>query len=209
MKRMTSDAVSPVVGVMLMLVVTIIIAAVVSAFSGGLGGSQQKTPLVSITAEPVITGFSDEDTTDGSTTDYATGFTAKNGIMFENTGGDTISLNEVDIILDGGGTKYTFTSADTIPSKTCLPSGIGGFFAKVGAASGDMSISPGDRFMFYSDNHYDSSGSGWGATGGKYLMWKPSGASNGIGIQFGTKTGYMIIDRVSSKVITSGYVVFR
>ena len=37
-------AVSPVVGVMLMLVVTIIIAAVVSAFAGGLGGSQQKAP---------------------------------------------------------------------------------------------------------------------------------------------------------------------
>jgi archaeal type IV pilus assembly protein PilA len=37
-------AVSPVVGVMLMLVVTIIIAAVVSAFAGGLGGTQQKTP---------------------------------------------------------------------------------------------------------------------------------------------------------------------
>lgn len=32
------DAVSPVVGVMLMLVVTIIIAAVVSGFAGGLAG---------------------------------------------------------------------------------------------------------------------------------------------------------------------------
>jgi len=37
-------AVSPVVGVMLMLVVTIIIAAVVSAFAGGLAGTQQKAP---------------------------------------------------------------------------------------------------------------------------------------------------------------------
>jgi archaeal type IV pilus assembly protein PilA len=41
-------AVSPVVGVMLMLVVTIIIAAVVSAFAGGLGGTQQKAPQASI-----------------------------------------------------------------------------------------------------------------------------------------------------------------
>ncbi|MEN6610488.1 MAG: type IV pilin N-terminal domain-containing protein [Methanoregulaceae archaeon] len=38
------NAVSPVVGVMLMLVVTIIIAAVVSAFAGGLSGTQQKAP---------------------------------------------------------------------------------------------------------------------------------------------------------------------
>jgi FlaG/FlaF family flagellin (archaellin) len=43
MKR-NEHAVSPVVGVMLMLVVTIIIAAVVSAFAGGLAGTQQKTP---------------------------------------------------------------------------------------------------------------------------------------------------------------------
>jgi len=47
MKR-NEHAVSPVVGVMLMLVVTIIIAAVVSAFAGGLGGSQQKAPQASI-----------------------------------------------------------------------------------------------------------------------------------------------------------------
>ena len=40
------DAVSPVVGVMLMLVVTIIIAAVVAAFAGGLGGNVEKTPTV-------------------------------------------------------------------------------------------------------------------------------------------------------------------
>lgn len=39
-----TEAVSPVVGVMLMLVVTIIIAAVVSAFAGGMAGNQQKAP---------------------------------------------------------------------------------------------------------------------------------------------------------------------
>lgn len=43
-RTVQEHAVSPVVGVMLMLVVTIIIAAVVSAFSGGLAGSQQKAP---------------------------------------------------------------------------------------------------------------------------------------------------------------------
>ena len=48
MKRMNKDAVSPVVGVMLMLVVTIIIAAVVSAYAGGLGSSKDKSPSVVI-----------------------------------------------------------------------------------------------------------------------------------------------------------------
>ncbi|MCK9632665.1 MAG: type IV pilin N-terminal domain-containing protein [Methanoregula sp.] len=42
------DAVSPVIGVMLMIVVTIIIAAIVSAFAGGLAGDQKKTPSVQI-----------------------------------------------------------------------------------------------------------------------------------------------------------------
>lgn len=40
------EAVSPVVGVMLMLVVTIIIAAVVSGFAGDLAGTQEKAPTV-------------------------------------------------------------------------------------------------------------------------------------------------------------------
>ena len=46
MKR-NDDAVSPVIGVMLMLVVTIIIAAVISGFAGGLVGSQKSTPSAS------------------------------------------------------------------------------------------------------------------------------------------------------------------
>jgi len=48
-KRLTNEhAVSPVVGVMLMLVVTIIIAAVVSAFAGGLTTGKEKAPQASI-----------------------------------------------------------------------------------------------------------------------------------------------------------------
>jgi len=60
LKRLTrkngEDAVSPVVGVMLMLVVTIIIAAVVSGFAGGLMGNTQKPPTASIDVKVVNTG---------------------------------------------------------------------------------------------------------------------------------------------------------
>ena len=45
------DAVSPVVGVMLMLVVTVIIAAIVSAFAGGLAETEHKAPQVTLNAE--------------------------------------------------------------------------------------------------------------------------------------------------------------
>ncbi|MDO9523035.1 MAG: type IV pilin N-terminal domain-containing protein [Methanocorpusculum sp.] len=46
-----TDGVSPVVGVMLMLVVTIIIAAVVATFAGGLMGSAEVTPTAVINTQ--------------------------------------------------------------------------------------------------------------------------------------------------------------
>jgi len=48
MKQSNEDAVSPVVGIMLMLVVTIIIAAVVSGFAGGVMKGQAKAPQATI-----------------------------------------------------------------------------------------------------------------------------------------------------------------
>jgi len=51
------DAVSPVVGVMLMLVVTIIIAAVVSGFAGGLAGTTQKAPQLAMDVKIANTGY--------------------------------------------------------------------------------------------------------------------------------------------------------
>ncbi len=53
MKRWLKDgkAVSPVVGVMLMLVVTVVLAAVVSSFAGGMAGTQKKAPQASFAVE--------------------------------------------------------------------------------------------------------------------------------------------------------------
>ena len=51
------DAVSPVVGVMLMLFVTVIIAAVVSAFAGGFtSGGSQAAPTISLDVQVINTG---------------------------------------------------------------------------------------------------------------------------------------------------------
>lgn len=74
-----NDAVSPVVGVMLMLVVTIIIAAVVSGFAGGLVRSQEKTPQASIA--------------------ISTGYVGDHfDIKFEHQGGDPIRTRECQFI---------------------------------------------------------------------------------------------------------------
>lgn len=45
---LNSEAVSPVIGVMLMIVVTIIVAAAVSAFAGGFANDQKETPVAQI-----------------------------------------------------------------------------------------------------------------------------------------------------------------
>ena len=52
--RQKNAAVSPVVGVLLMLVVTLIIAAVVSGFAGGLTRSTDKTPQVALDVSFVL-----------------------------------------------------------------------------------------------------------------------------------------------------------
>ena len=48
---MKDDAVSPVIGVMLMLSITIIIAAVLMAFTGGMADTKPATPSVDLSAE--------------------------------------------------------------------------------------------------------------------------------------------------------------
>ncbi|MDR2855952.1 MAG: type IV pilin N-terminal domain-containing protein, partial [Methanomicrobiales archaeon] len=53
-KRQKDAAVSPVVGVLLMLVITIIIAAVVSGFAGGLIENKPKTPQASLKVEIIV-----------------------------------------------------------------------------------------------------------------------------------------------------------
>lgn len=66
-------AVSPVVGVMLMLVVTIIIAAVVSAYSGGITSSQKKVPQATIKGS----------------------FSITDGMVIQHTGGDPLPLKDM------------------------------------------------------------------------------------------------------------------
>lgn len=77
MIRKSEDAVSPVVGVMLMLVVTIIIAAVVSAFAGGMGTSQKSVPQMNLKVY----------------------YSQSDGMRLEHNGGDVLSTQDVNVIL--------------------------------------------------------------------------------------------------------------
>ncbi len=92
-----SDAVSPVVGVMLMLVVTIIIAAVVSAFAGGLADDTKAAPTTSIDI-----GFLQDD--GGMGPDQV-----ERKMTFEHLSGDPIPTKDLQIIV-----YYTLPNGTTI-----------------------------------------------------------------------------------------------
>ncbi|AGB01959.1 type IV pilin N-terminal domain-containing protein [Methanoregula formicica] len=214
MTRMSNDAVSPVVGVMLMLVVTIIIAAVVSAFAGGFGGAQQITPHATVTATVVIDNVTGTSTCVNvapftCTRTYPDGFTAKNGIMFESTGGTPFNLNSIIVeLVSDSGTTQTVRGTDKLdPDHTILPYGTanGGYFLKIGNISlSDTVISPGDRFMFYADECYDVSSGGKSRT----LMWGPKGINGGhMYLSANSRTQWYILDINTQRAIANGQLL--
>jgi len=85
-------AVSPVVGVMLMLAVTVMIAALVSAFAGGFSESPDKTPQSTIKVRASL---------------------YDNRTYFDHAGGDPFSLNTIRVALQAGENKTTLRKTDT------------------------------------------------------------------------------------------------
>lgn len=79
MRAISEDAVSPVIGVMLMITVTIIVAAVVAAFVGGASTQFEKTPQASMRVY-----------CDGSDEDF--------NIIFEHLSGDPLRTEDLRIV---------------------------------------------------------------------------------------------------------------
>lgn len=88
------DAVSPVVGVMLMLVVTIIIAAVVAAFAGGIATEKEAAPFANINLET----YSME-THGGNFAPYS--------MVFKHTGGEEILTKDLSLSITFNAATYT------------------------------------------------------------------------------------------------------
>ena len=78
-----NDAVSPVIGVMLMLVVTIIIAAFVASFAGTFGETAPKTPSAALDVKIVSDGGPDRD-------QYI--------MLIEHLGGDPIQTKDMRVL---------------------------------------------------------------------------------------------------------------
>jgi FlaG/FlaF family flagellin (archaellin) len=208
------DAVSPVVGVMLMLVVTIVLATIVSSFYSGIASDDVQPPQLTLSAMPVVEGISDEDRTNEEP-DYPNGFTANNGIRFKHAGGDGFSLKDIKVQIQSRDTKITLGYGDTFgSSSSCADTsrlstdGDGNtlYFARVGGGTDDF-ILPGDVFMLVADGCYDSTEIAGG--GAKYITWKPNGAHGTFKAQLYAPLEYKVIDKNSGKAIQTGSFVLR
>lgn len=99
--KKSEDAVSPVIGVMLMLVVTVVIAAVITGFATGFAGDTDKTPMALFEAEEYVGKI------DSQLAEINPQFYGTNSFGFVHKGGDEIPLENIRITLEqigGGGT---------------------------------------------------------------------------------------------------------
>ena len=223
-----NSAVSPVVGVMLMLVVTIIIAAVVSAFAGGLSGSQTKTPQATIVAEEFHVGGTYD------LTNQSAGFgkgvpaphnTATDGaadvyILFEHKGGDPINLANVELkvsSLQKPAEKSTISNANTpladthtfeSPTTDVVSIGdkslIAGFskdWSKYMERYPDHGtiIQAGGKFVVHADYVANYKGA-------VSVNWLKNDGTYPFFVNSGDVLTYQIMDKPSGKMITSGQI---
>lgn len=122
LKLKKENAVSPVVGVMLMLVVTIIIAAVVAAFAGGLVGETKPASTVSIGLDDYT--MATVNYTSGGWSgpygivEYAVGFNtsltggdysnyAPYNMTFKHMGGAELDVSDLSLVITYNAASYT------------------------------------------------------------------------------------------------------
>jgi archaeal type IV pilus assembly protein PilA len=136
MGRNPADAVSPVVGVMLMLAVTVMIAAIVSTYAGGFSSGAEKSPQSSIRV----------------TTDLE-----NSRILFEHDGGDPFLLSSINVVLRAGDNETSLSEGDTGGSKVQN-------FSEVGSGDGnsDPAIKAGDTFYIEGQEYDENQGMQFG-----------------------------------------------
>lgn len=184
MKRRTDmrerdDAVSPVIGVMLMLVVTIIIAAVVSTFAGGIMSSQEPTPSASF---------------DVSMTDEGIGLTVQSASQ------DIPSKNVMIVLSKGGQTRKLVPGASTVPFGFNIVEKEGKGFKdtdRVGAAGGTTQAANDNNSKQWFGNYTLKAGSRMSASGAAFndAVWGslPAGFNKGSFTK-GEFLGMMTVD---------------
>jgi FlaG/FlaF family flagellin (archaellin) len=122
---------------MLMLAVTVMIAAIVSTYAGGFSGGAEKSPQSSIRV----------------TTDLL-----QDRIYFEHNGGDPFTLSSINVILRTNENKTSLSAIDAGSSKVLA-------FEKVGnnGGSSDTTIKAGDTFFIKGEDLEDHTGMKFGS----------------------------------------------
>jgi FlaG/FlaF family flagellin (archaellin) len=136
-RRNFADAVSPVVGVMLMLAVTVMLAAVASTYAGGFSGANDKSPQSSIQVNPNLD---------------------MHRIYFEHNGGDPFMLSSINIVLRANDNKTSLSLSDAGGSKVRN-------FTEVGNLNSvnDTTIKAGDTFYIEGNDYSSSTGIRFGS----------------------------------------------
>ena len=203
MIQKNDDAVSPVVGVMLMLVITIVIAAVVSAFAGGVLTDVEAPPQVTFSVTGVIDKITDKDQTNAEPDSPSK---ANNGIMFRHTGGDTLFLEDITVQLKSADTQMNFNMGlvrdpASIATATVITSGSDStYFSMAGTEYTELNA--GDYFILLADTCYDSTkATDSSITKGRFLVWSPSGTSGEFVAQVGKDLSYSIIESKTGNTI--------
>jgi FlaG/FlaF family flagellin (archaellin) len=131
-------AVSPVVGVMLMLVVVIIIGAVVSGFAGGLVNSNNKVPQATITG---------------------TYSSSANILQMYHAGGDELSTQKIFVVIrakdeENGGYQGTMSRSSTNKTLIC---NVGGTCWATNNGLVTLPVWRPGETMYYTDTGFTSS----------------------------------------------------
>lgn len=213
------DAVSPVVGVMLMLVVTIIIGASVAMFSTGFVGDLNTLDSTSVTQIEYL-GI------EGCGIQYFSGnardFTGDCGLVFEVVSGEPVDLRDLAIEFEDGGAgagKVTISYND-LPSEAYNPESRKGqgvtpsakFFGSTAArmvpypvadriSLTDTLIYPGERFLVVCE--YITKAGGVGVHVDRNDPSDPATAyqSGGYGLSAGAYATMTLVDESSGKVL--------
>ena len=214
--KKTEDAVSPVIGVMLMLVITIIIAAVVSVFAGGVITSvdtpSQTTFAVNSVIDEIFDKYKDNAQPDMQKL-YGVNRSTSNGIRFTITGGDTVFLEDLTIQLSNKNTQMKFTTRTLVnessyvrDNTSVLTYGGKNIYFSTGGVD-YTELNAGDYFILLSDFCYDSTeATDSSITKGKFLVWSPADSKGSFVAQIGKDLEYSIIDTDSGTVIQRGTV---
>lgn len=146
-----NDGVSEVLGIMLLLTITVIVACIVSTFAGGFSFNSKED---SISANIVASDFVDE---------------SPPYVMFDHLSGDPVDLNSIVITLG-----IRSSSKETAIIRNCdTPTGVDVPAYIVNYGEDSSAITVGDRFVLYADGK-DKDGVFWKSESSSRKFLAPS-----------------------------------